>query len=784
MQRQILLALHKKVKHVKKTFLFFVIMIFSLSWMGCNKSETAEEKDWHKNGFMRSDKIVEDDEYYVERYDPINMQKKAEGSDGKILYGNVTPKSWKGKTYRLYAVITPPIFEASKWILEIYDTETKETETKEITYEKLGLTGNDDKNVLDYLVDVDWIDDNYFVFQYVTVAKEEDRYYQTSDKRIYTDLNGNIKQTELWDKFETNGFLINDYHESSFIPSGSCICDGQGATYGLSKKADGTYLWVFDREGVLIYENLIPQSWVKKDEFKTDQNEIVYVFYDEKEDKQHFIWIDAANRKSTEIATLSGEEKISKAWGMSQNTLYYEKAQERKAYSWDIINGKQKLFIDYVKNSISPTYGMTYIFRKDAPPAIRLYKNTDLRSGETEDWIVYLSKEKVDNLIEVDILVTDDPGSRQIMEAASRSTKKNPNNLFECKKIETNEQKNILINELMSGNGPDVLYLSRSDFITFSEKGLLKDLSEVISKETLSNILPGALELGQVSDKQYGIPTCVSASGLLVAKTVWEKDTWTYDDMLHLMEMQVLEGNLFYVNAGKPFAPLATTVLLTARNYDSWLIDWNRKICNFVDKRFIDLLTILKSAPKQSGETDTWLNAGSRMAYVDINTSAFIYDFGVREELEEGHYVGFPTNGKNGNYLDANGVLVINISAKNMEGIINLFECILDPEIQNMAEQNTQSALSICKKERREFSYDEDGKIYCDGNEIRILQNGKTTVEYAEEFLENCVAAPFHEPEIEKILMEELAVYYQGDRSARETAEIIQQRAQLFLNEK
>ena len=57
-------------------------------------------------------------------------------------------------------------------------------------------------------------------------------------------------------------------------------------------------------------------------------------------------------------------------------------------------------------------------------------------------------------------------------------------------------------------------------------------------------------------------------------------------------------------------------------------------------------------------------------------------------------------------------------------------------------------------------------------------------MEYAEEFLENCVAAPFHEPEIEKILMEELAVYYQGDRSARETAEIIQQRAQLFLNEK
>ena len=67
--------------------------------------------------------------------------------------------------------------------------------------------------------------------------------------------------------------------------------------------------------------------------------------------------------------------------------------------------------------------------------------------------------------------------------------------------------------------------------------------------------------------------------------------------------------------------------------------------------------------------------------------------------------------------------------------------------------------------------------------EIVTLSNGKTSLERADKFLNDCVAAPIKEIEIESILREELEGFFEGSKNAQETAEVIQRRVQLLINE-
>ena len=93
-----------------------------------------------------------------------------------------------------------------------------------------------------------------------------------------------------------------------------------------------------------------------------------------------------------------------------------------------------------------------------------------------------------------------------------------------------------------------------------------------------------------------------------------------------------------------------------------------------------------------------------------------------------------------------------------------------------------QAALPVIKLTQMNVTI-EEGITYFEGTEIVELSDGRTTLDAAEEFLESCVAAPMHETEIHNIIYEELSGFFDGTKSARETAEVIQKRVQLLLAE-
>ena len=67
--------------------------------------------------------------------------------------------------------------------------------------------------------------------------------------------------------------------------------------------------------------------------------------------------------------------------------------------------------------------------------------------------------------------------------------------------------------------------------------------------------------------------------------------------------------------------------------------------------------------------------------------------------------------------------------------------------------------------------------------EVPVFENGDTSLHRAQAFLESCVASPHSYFQINRIIAEELADMYASDKSPETTADNINRRVQLYLDE-
>lgn len=756
----------------------FIILISLLT--GCGHKDKETTAGWKEQGFQLSDRIDKNNEYWIESFAQMDADGKSYNGGEEFKYAIISPKTYKDKVYCLYALIKPPVLKASKWIMEIYDSSTGQIQEKEISYELMGLSDEIVDGEISYLVDVDWIDESHYVFQWVSILHEGDTYQQFSDKRIITDLTGETNQVELWNEYVKYGMQENVYNYS-FIPQASCLCDGKRNIYQIINQIEGMSLLVFNGQGSLNLAYQVPENCEISDYLRTPGDEILFLLNDEKASTQRFLWIESTGDKPKikEVASIHLDDRIVKLCGMTESEIYYETAQGM-VYSWNIEDGNRVLFLNYPENNLPQYYERIFILGSESIPEIVLFRNRNADFEKSEEWLVHLSKENGNKEVQISILATEGAGEKIIREATSLTSKTNPNYLFDIEKIDTGEKKELLISELIAGTGPDVIYLSRDDFCMLAERGLLMDFSSMIGQEVLDNILPAARELGTFDDKLLGIPVCVTAASILISNEVWDQDKWTIDDMLKLIRENKINGLVYYVNAEKNFTPLAASNIIIRNSlHESWLIDWERGLCHFDDSSFIDLLKALKEADQTYADTG-WLSGGKRIAYYDMSSPDFSYVFGIREESENARWVGFPTERESGSYLDTEGILAIRAATDKTETIRNLLACIFEDSIQKYVDTSVKTALSI-KKKAIENTLSAEG---AGDREVYILKNGISTECMAELFLEQCTAAPLHEIEIENIIIEELPPFFLGEKSAEEVAGTIQNRVQLYLDER
>ena len=760
----------KQLKSIKTAALATVLAACFL-FTACGKEKTEPQTDEVIQSFKIPSKTDKDHELGVTRYDHISLEDSFDICDDEKLISEYAPVISGHKAFRLYYVSKADLSQRLKYLFSIYDTETGSRETKEFTYESLGLTGGG-------ITGFDVIDDGHFVFHTVEYEQSGDEWIQRSDMRVYTDLNGNNSRIELLDAFTEAGF-----RDGTGTSATDLACDCSGNLCGYGSKSDGIYLYAYSKTGELLIDHKLPRSWQFTDCVRTDKDRFLFVLMDLEEYSQHLVVMDPEKKEVEEVSVLSRKEAISCLYAMSGDTLYYQAGNDSKIYAWNVATGKRTLIFDYPGNCIPAAYRSLLIPDAEKEPLLLLYKSTDISTGRTPEWIAVLSADDV--LEQTQIVMLRPQGSEmkyRFQDAAGLASDEDLNSTYKITRIDSKEQQDKLIVEIIAGKGPDIMYLTRDDFEEYAKSGLFMEMNELLPEEATDDILPGVIGLGTVSDKLYGLPVWINAESILISNDVWDKPTWNYEEILDLMRAGTIDSQIYYVDMNTYFAPVATASFLIEYCFgDKRIIDLSEKKCHLNDPFVVELLEIIKNG-KTTEDNKTWLAGGKRVAFNDYDGTQGLMMFGIREEQENGHYIGFPTSGTTGNYLFTSGILAVNANTKRKDAVISFLNYLFYRE--NPFEDTQNHALGIYKIKIPEYVQGEDGKLYLGEHEIPVLSNGKTTIEAGAEFLESCVPAPIVYSEIGNIMREELTSYFNGDKSAQEAADILQNRVQLFLDEK
>lgn len=360
-----------------------------------------------------------------------------------------------------------------------------------------------------------------------------------------------------------------------------------------------------------------------------------------------------------------------------------------------------------------------------------------------------------------------------------------------------------LNNDIVTGNMPDILVASSNLPIeNYIAKGWLADINDYIKKdEELSKeeFLQNVFDAYSVKGKLYYVIPSFSVS-TMVAKSalVGDRTSWTMSDMMELQK-SLPEGTTMIESMTRSY--FFDSVLRFCGND---FIDVETGKCTFDSEAFINLMEFAKSLPEEIVyDDDYWMNYESiyredktilMNAYIG-SVAGFNYTlngtFG-----EDISYIGFPSSGGKGAYLSYDRAYCISSRSKNGDGAWEFLRYYLTDEYQesitryNLAvqkdifEERAQEALN------RPYWIDEEGEkheyddyFYMNGESFVLEPMTQEQIDKLVNYIYSVDNAYFYNPDIVNIIKEEVEAYFTDQKEAAEVANIIQRRAQVYVDE-
>ncbi len=743
--------------------------------------ETAKEAaQWRTEGFAEPEKLGEEQAYWTEQYLPWEHRSRNAGTEELACVDF-------GVCGELFWHLGREQGDDGQYVLEIYDTDNGESTVKRFSPGELGPEAG--QGVLDSM---DMSDREHYVFRWADYEQNgEGLYRQTADSMIYTDLAGDTWAVDLRERYLEKEILQEELSEIRAMSYINWRCDGKGNICVIDIKENGCFgMYLFAKSGELLLEYQGASGQQPVDPLRTPEGELIFPVYDENEKCYEFLWADTKEGKLRCLTRMDALcPYIRQVYGMLGSDIYYR--AEDGIIRWDTESGKRVQVFDLRTIGISSNYGTMLALREGRTPVLRLTKYEG--GWPRKEWIAAFAEQRPadDGVIRVADLAAAGESKETVAACAALASMEAPGFRYEYQDASAQEARDRVLIELSQGKGPDLLFVPLEDMYLLGEKGLLLDMRELIPGELWQELLPGALEIGTVDRRLLGMPAAVSARTLAVAGDIWPEDTWRLEDVIGLMEEGKLTGAIRpipHYMMGKYLTPAFTVMeLLNYSLADSFLIDWENRECHFEDERFVRLLELTNT--DMSGvpaETENWLGGGKNIFLGYFTSEAQFLDFFAHMEAEGGRIVGYPTNGGCGSYLLADGgVLVVNANIAQKEAAVCFLETMLGKELQSKSHFGCRSVRKLDPGDY--IVREESGRLVFMGGtyapEVPEFQDGATALHRAGDFLENCAAPPPGYYQINRIVLEELNAMYAQGRSPQTTAEIIDSRVQLYLDE-
>ena len=360
--------------------------------------------------------------------------------------------------------------------------------------------------------------------------------------------------------------------------------------------------------------------------------------------------------------------------------------------------------------------------------------------------------------------------------------------------------------DLISGNIPDIIEIdSNMPYDSYVAKGMLADLypffekDESISRDDYMGNIFQALE---TKGKLYSVTPSFNVYTVIgKASKVGDRESWTMDDMLAVLEAMPEGAQLFSEMTRGNFMEYALT--LSSESF----IDRKNGTCSFDTDSFRKLLEIAKRFPEEIdydtlyGENYDWTEY--ELQYRNDKTLLqvmYMSDFRYLHTLEAATFgepvslIGFPTDTGAGSALILNEQYAIAASSKNQDGAWAFLRSLLSDEYQEdtYGFPVKRSALAKMKEEAmKPYTYeDADGNIvevpntyYINDQEIDIGYPTQEDVDRIERFISGVTNVYRTDSSLMDIVNEEAGAFFAGQKQASEVSALIQSRVQIYISE-
>ncbi len=385
---------------------------------------------------------------------------------------------------------------------------------------------------------------------------------------------------------------------------------------------------------------------------------------------------------------------------------------------------------------------------------------------------------------------------------AADYSRTHPGVTIKLEQLESNDDfsKNLLLGKIKKGEGPDLIYTDRKQLVNLQAAGAICPLDKIVSSDTLDNIFNGVLDFGRIQSELYALPTEASPRMLMVNKNNWDSNSWTQEDIIQVFtEWKRNTTGTHFVSLGFNLSPHKLfSILFSTEIEHSEYVDLKNLTCSFQTPAFYDLLDFCKTyADKELGNlysTDECLSQVLKEDAFSYLFSGGLVDYSsARSRLgDEYHTVGFPSVDGLECTIECYRGIAINSLSDNIDIAADFLQYVVSDEYQSKYTTSwirKDTLKNRVKNGWEVYHHDKDDNspvFMVDKHAYVLLVGREDGASYVDEYIEIMEKGVPEsiEYEIQDILLEETAPFFEDAKTAADVAAIIQSRVQILLDER
>jgi len=332
--------------------------------------------------------------------------------------------------------------------------------------------------------------------------------------------------------------------------------------------------------------------------------------------------------------------------------------------------------------------------------------------------------------------------------------------------------------DIVAGNVPDIMDLDDVDVGAYLSKGILADLYPFLDADAemgREEFIPGILKQYDEDGKLYGIMAGFYMETMMGKESVvGTASDWTIERMQEVLA-QVPEGGVFIEN----LAPIGLLRVLLHKGMGEFL-DWENGTCSFDSEEFIQLLELANSMDAKYLDGEREANLASGMITVDRLYLKEVSDYMSSAAMfkgEKASCVGFPSAQGGAGLVYPYLPMGISGLSEHQDLAWEFVRSFLTDDFQSKNVRfNFPIRLSALQKK-----FDQAVELAAKNEQAAAITQEDLDAVY--EAINVPDGKMTYDRNVWAIITEEAEYYFDGQKSAEDVAETIQNRVGIYVGE-